>query len=349
MTKVPMNKLPLLASTVLAGCIAMPAFAATPVQQEPGVSGFFQLGVGVVSAETNMIATTFGGMAEIGDDTIDDPTDSPDSETAGIPIVALSVAYTFENKATELFFGSSLEDFLQFDFATVLGLRHQVDDVGIFEVAAVGTPLATEVWEDPYVVGAKRDETDRTTNGIRLQWGAILGSGFDVRVTSREVDIDKERSGDALVANATITAAEQKLLDRNGDINVIGVVYNWNIAEGRILSVGVNSVEHDLDGDAMSYDGASVQATYATALDDRNRLVSNVFVGSYEFDKTNPIYDEKDEMDQVGLTVTYFRKDAFGFKDWSGNIAVVYADSDHDIDFYDTTAAMVSVGMLRRF
>ena len=349
MTKVPTNKLSLLASAALAGCMAMPAFAATPVQQEPGVSGFFQLGVGVVSAETNMIATTFNGIAEIGDDTIDDPTDSPDSESAAVPLIALSVAYTFENKATELFLGSSLEDFLQFDFSTVLGVRHQVNDVGIFEVAALATPLATEVWEDPYVVGVKRDETDRTANGIRLQWGSILGSGFDVRVTSREVDIDKERSGDSLVANATITATEQGLLDRNGDINVIGVVYNWKIAEGKVLAVGVNSVEHDLDGDAMSYDGASVHATYAAKLDDRNRLVSNVFVGSYEFDKDNPIVDETDEMDQIGLAVNYFRQDAFGFKDWSSNLGVVYADSDNDIDFYDTTTAMVSFAMLRRF
>lgn len=325
------------------------AFAATPVQQEPGVSGFFQLGAGVVSAETNMIATTFGGMAEIGDDTIDDPTQSPDTESAAIPLVALSVTYTFENKATELFFGSSLEDFLQFDFAAAIGVRHQVDDVGIFEVSALGTPLATEVWEDPYVAGVKRDETDRTASGVRLQWGAILGSGFDVRVTSREVDIDKERSGDALVADSTITATEQELLDRNGDINIIGVVYNWKIAEGKILALGVNAVEHDLDGDAMSYDGNSVQVTYATALDDRNRLVSNVFVGSYEFDKDNPIVDETDEMTQVGLSVNYFRRDPFGFKDWSGNIGVAYADSDNDIDFYDTTTAMVNFGMLRRF
>lgn len=349
MTMNNLNKSVLLAVTAACGCVALPGFAATPVQEEPGVSGFFQLGIGAVSAETNMIATTFGGSAELGDDTIDDPTQDPDSESAAIPMVALSVTYTFENKTTELFFGSSLEDFLQFDFATALGVRHQVDSLGIFEVSALSTPLATEVWEDPYVAGVERDETDRNTDGVRLQWGSILGSGFDVRISSREVDIDDERSGDALVASATITATEQELLDRNGDINVLSVVYNWNIAEGRILAIGVNSVEHDLDGDAMSYDGTSVQLTYAAKLDDRRRLVSNVFFGTYEFDETNPIVDETDEMDQVGVSATYFLSDPFGFKDWTGNIAVVYADSDNDIDFYDTNSAMVSVGMLRRF
>jgi hypothetical protein len=338
--------------TVLLAITSASAFAAKQIAAEPGISGFFTLGVGAISSESNMLATFFAGSADLGDDTIDDPAQDPDSESSAIPLVGLSVTYTFENKATELFFGSSLEDFVRFDFATALGVRHQVGDVGIFEVSALSTPIATEVWEDPYLVGSARDETDRTATGARLEWGSILGSGFDVRLSSREVEIDDERSGDALVAAATITSDEQKLLDRNGDIIVASVVYNWNIEEGRIFTISVNSIEHDLDGDAMSSEGTSVQLAYAARLNDRTRMVGNLLFGSFDYDEEdseNPIFDETDESDLTGLTLTFFLSDPFGFKGWVGNAGFVYAEEDHDIDFYDSNATMVSLGVLRRF
>ena len=37
------------------------------------------------------------------------------------------------------------------------------------------------------------------------------------------------------------------------------------------------------------------------------------------------------------------------FKGWTGNIGSIYADSDHVIDFHDTNAAVVSLGIGRRF
>jgi hypothetical protein len=285
----------LLAAT--AGFIASPVLAVQKVAEEPGVSGFFLLGVGALSVETNTLATTFGGSVDVGDDTIGDLDDDADSESGVMPLVNLSVTYTFENKATELFFGNSLEDFLQFDFSTTLGVRHQTDKLGIFEVASLSTPLATEVWEDPYLTDASRDETDRTSDGFRLQWGAILGSNFDVSVSSREVDIDDERSGDSLVAAGDITASEQELLDRNGDITVASIIYNRRIDEGGFLIVTGNSIDYDLDGDAMSNDGISMKLTYGTRLDPRKRLVTNFEIGSFDYDKRNPVFDEKDGKD----------------------------------------------------
>ena len=332
---------------IAAGFIALPASAVQPVADEAGVSGFFQLGVGMVNVESNLLATAVG--ADLGDDTTDDLTESADSEVSALPLLGLSVTYTFENKSTELFFGSSIENFVRFDFASSIGLRQAAGKAGIFELSALATPLATEVWEDPYVTGASRDETDRTADGFRLEWGSIMGSGFDLQVSSREVDIDDERSGDALVAATTITAGEQGLLDRNGDIDIVKIVYNWQIEEGRILSIGARSFDHDLDGEAMAHDGSALELTYAARLNATKRMVINFSVGSFDHDEENPIYDEKDEADTAGIAVTFFATDPFGYKGWVGNAGFTFAEEDHDIDFYDNKAFLVSVGMLRRF
>lgn len=332
---------------IAAGFIALPASAAQQIADEPGVSGFFQLGVGMLNVESNLLATAIG--TDLGDDTTDDLFVKADSEVSAIPLLALSATYTFGNKSTEIFFGSSIEDFVRFDFATSLGLRQSAGKVGIFELSALATPVATEVWEDPYVTGVARDETDRTSDGARFEWGFIFGSGFDLQVSSREIDIDKERSGDALVADTTITAAEQTLLDRNGDIDVVKIVYNWQIEEGRILSIGARSVDYDLDGDAMSHDGSALELTYAASLNATKRMVINFSVGTFDYDEVNPIYDEEDEADTAALAVTFFATDPFGYKGWVGNAGFAFAEEDHEIDFYDSKAFLVSVGMLRQF
>ncbi|MGI9294855.1 MAG: DUF2860 family protein, partial [Pseudomonadales bacterium] len=85
------NKLLAIVLTTLIASAASTAYAATPVAEEPGVSGFFLLGVGAISVESNMLATFRGGNIDLGDDTINSLTSSPDSESAAIPLLDLSV------------------------------------------------------------------------------------------------------------------------------------------------------------------------------------------------------------------------------------------------------------------
>ncbi len=331
---------------IAAGAFALPAWAAQPISDEPGFSGFVNLGVGMVNAETNTLAKFAG--ADVGVDPIDNLDDRAKSEISGIPVVALSLNYTFANKSTEVFLGSSIENMAVLDFSSTLGLRQQIGNAGIIELSALTTPLATEVWEDPYVTGASRKETDRNIDGARLQWGNIMGSRFDLAVSSREIDIDKERSGNALVAASTITASEQGLLDRNGDINIVTATYTWAIEDGQ-LSVDVKSIDYDLDGKAMAYDGFSVTANHVVNFSKRTRMVSKLGVGYFEFDEVNPIYDEEDEMDTAEFSVTAFVNDPFGYKNWVFNYGFAFGQEDHDIDFYDNDIALISLGAMRRF
>jgi hypothetical protein len=139
-----------------------PTHAATAVADEPGFSGFFNLGVTAASAKSNLIA-------ELGDDEIDNIDDSPGSESSTSITPGLSLTYTFDNLSSEVYLGNSLEDFIRFDFSTVIGFRQQVSEVGIFDIALLASPVATEIWKDPYAAGVKRDETDRSAAGIRIE------------------------------------------------------------------------------------------------------------------------------------------------------------------------------------
>jgi len=331
---------------MLAACIfivPLHAQAATDIAAEPGFSGFFRLGVSSANAASNQIAI------DSGNETIDSLTSAPDSASTVMPLIGLSLTYTFDNLNTELFLGESIEDFVRFDFATLLGLRQKVSGIGIFEVVAVQTPFGTDVWADPYLVDVERDSTERSADGLRLQWGKIMESGFDLRISSRKASIKDENSGDALVASSVISTTEQLLLDRNGDINSASLIYNWDRGRGQLLSLIASYQDYDLDGRAMAFDGYSLQLSNVSALNPRLRLASNLILGHYRHDAVNPIYDEKNDKSQVGLTLALFLSDIFGAKGWIGNATLAVAREDNAIDFYDTTASFVALGVIRRF
>ncbi len=324
--------------------IAMPhARAATDIAAEPGFSGFFTLGASAASANSNQIA--------IGSDNsrIESINDRPGSASTTMPSLSLSLTYTFENRSTEIFLGESVEDFVRFDFATLLGVRHKVSGTGIFELVALQTPFATEAWADPYAVGVERDETERSGNGFRLQWGKILDSGFDLRISSRNNRIDDERSGEQALGDGLITLDEQRQLNRNGDIDRLSLIYNWNRGRGQLLSLIASYEDFDLDGKAMAFDGYSLQLSNVSFLGPRLRLASNFVVGRHQHSAVNPLYGKKNDRKLAALSLTLFFSEPFGASGWLGNATLAYAREDTAIDFYDTNAAYLNLGMIRRF
>lgn len=152
-------------ATLLIGVFAgtpISAFAATAVAEEPGFSGYFNLGVSSIKAKTNLYPSATG-------DEIDNIDDAPSSDSSNSITPGFSLVYTFDNLSSEVFLGSSLEGFVRFDLSTVLGYRQQVANTGIFQFSILTTPGSTELWEDPYAVGVDREETDRSATGLRFE------------------------------------------------------------------------------------------------------------------------------------------------------------------------------------
>ncbi len=129
----------------------------------------------------------------------------PIQELLGIPVIGLELAYTFASTRTQIFLGNQLEDYIRFDFSTRAGVRQEIGKAGIIGASFLQTPLATEVWEDPFLTGSERSETDRTSDGYRLIWDNIYGTGLELRYSAREVDIDRERSGESLGGYRTLS------------------------------------------------------------------------------------------------------------------------------------------------
>ncbi|MHC4665205.1 MAG: DUF2860 family protein [Planctomycetota bacterium] len=316
-----------------------------PVPEESGVSGFVNIGAAYLEVKTNMISGN--KLVTIGDDTIDSILGSPDTEYKTIPILNGEVVYTFGDSRTQIYLGNQLEDVLQFDTATLLGVRKELGDKGTAAVSYVFSGIATEVWEDPYVANAKRDETDRNSNGIRLEWDRLYGSNFGVQYQWRKIDIDDELSG--TLGGLGLTPAQVSLLDREGDHHRGDVYYTWRLGGGHALVPAFRYGKHDLDGDAMASDVYAFRLNYAFR-SEKYSIVVTGSVGTEDFDERNPIYGRTREDDVYGIGVTGFLHQPFGLPEGFSLAGTVgYYEADSNIDFYNAQAFMVGTSILYKF
>jgi len=322
------------------------AYAIDPIPEEAGWSGLLRLGAGGLQAKTNMVSGVDRYGIEIGNSKLDSLNDSPDSESMFIPQLNLNLKYTFSTQ-TQLFTGNSLEDIVQLDTVSIFGVRQQFSDRSILEVSAVASPSfgPTQVWADPYVVGEKRKDTDRTSNGLRLEYDKILGSGFGLRYTHRETEIDKERSGTTQLG---LSAADAALLDREGTTEQILGSYRFKPVGRNVYDLRLGLSADDIDGEAMSGDATEVNFTYAY-LGDRYTMAVNAFIISKEYDASNPVFDKTRDDDTLGVAFFIFDKQMFDNKDWWGQASVVWVEQDSNIDFYDQSSAALVLGVQRNF
>ena len=316
------------------------------IPEESGFSGFINLGLGGVAVKSNVMAETGFGFVDLGDDTIDGLNDSPGRESGLLPVVNFEASYTFADSRTQVYFGNLLEDFIRFEMNFAIGVRQDIGDAGMLGVNLLASSIPTEVWKDPFLVGEERKETERDSAGYRIQWSNIYGSGLEFRYTSRDVEIDDERSGQSL----DLTEAERGLLERDGDHDRIDLRYEYTSSDKRhIITPGCAYIEHDRDGKAMSMDGYALDLNYIYVYQPRLRFVVNAAYARMNADEANPIYGIKDDSSRLGLSLAAFYANPFGLKGWVLNVSAAALEDDHDSRFYDTSVRVLTVGMLRRF
>lgn len=319
--------------------LAGPGFAADDrVRDEPGFHGNVIFGGGYIDLESNFLAGN--KLIDAGSRTISSVDQSPPSNDTVYPFVSGELNYTFGDR-WEAFFGGSIEDYLTLDLATRLGLRKQFEGVGVTGLSLLFSGLPADVWEDPYLVGSPRRETDRDSTGFRFDWWRILGSGFFFQYSMREIDLDTELSGTDPALG--LTADEIALLRRDGDNSRMTLGYRWQ--NGRsVWQPEISVGEDDRDGDAVSSDLTSAKLSYSYFADSWT-VVGSGAVFQRDYDTANPIYGRKIDDDGYALSVTVFRQLATGDGNWQVFGSLAYADSDSDVDFHDTSATAASIGV----
>ncbi len=313
------------------------------IPAEDGFSGYIALGAGFIRGRSNMVAGN--SMGDVGEKTITSLYDSANYETDSIPIANAELAYTFADARTQIYAGNKLEDFVEFDFTSLVGVRHQLSDNSLIAASYVFSGLPAEVWEDPYSLNQRRAKTDRTTSGLRLEWDKMMGTAFGVEYSYREIDIDDERSAYSLLS---LTPYERSLLDRNGSIQDFKTNYNYNFHNGHYLKPEIRYSYRKYDGRAMRNDAWILGLTH-TYNTEKYFFITVIDWTITSFDKSNPIYSKTRDDDRWGIGVSAGYKNIFGLKNWNLLANIAYYDIDSNIDFYDSTFKFAGISAVYRF
>ncbi len=330
---------------VLIALLTTMASAMEPIPEKSGFSGFLNLGAGYMKVKTNMYKGT--DVFTVGDDWINSIYSGPDSESIVTPMLNGELRYTFAESRTQLYLGNQLEDFLRFDYYTLLGVRQEFSDKSIGSISYVTTLIATEVWKDPYVANSKRKETERTANGFRLELDRAAGTMFGFQYQFRNIDIDSECSG--TIGGLGLTPAQINMLDREGSHHRGEINYTWVLDGGYVIIPALRYARHNLDGDAMAYDRYAFILSYAY-MKQKYSLVANASVGSQDYDKRNPIYGKIQDDNTYGIGLTALLHQPFGLpKNFSLAGTLAFYELDSNIDFYDGSAFMAGTSLFYRF
>ncbi len=139
-----------------------------PIPKQSGFSGFGQLGASYSEVNSNiLIGPEKSESQRLGS------LNSQASSSGSRITPNLDMRYTFAESRTQLFLGSVIQDALMLDFTQQFGVRREMGDKGIGSVAYVFSGIAGEVWQDPYQTGSDRQDTDRSSSGVRMGWDGI--------------------------------------------------------------------------------------------------------------------------------------------------------------------------------
>ena len=324
--------------------IAVPALALSPSVGDPGFSGSVNLGVGAGKVKTNFLAEVVG--IDLSDDKLTTIGD-PDDKSVTMPVAEFDLGWTFSSGKTRVLFGSDEGGrFSDFTPGVQIGARYDADQAGHFQLVGLMSDGATRVYEDPYQLGSKRGQSEISRNGGRFNWDQMFSSNFELMLEARNIDVDKERSGEQAFGS---DPAARKLLKRDGDMYKATLGYKYEVNDRHTLRPSIGYVDYDLDGDAMSQKGALIELGYSYKADSFDLSLAGLY-GKLDGDERTPFASgDKNDTDRYQIAGGMDFAGLFGLKNWVPNITAIYAKDDSDIDFNDTEGWMFMVGMHRTF
>ena len=305
------------------------------ISEESGFSGSVLAGASVGETKSNF-ATGSAGSERI------DALSAAAQQRHLDPVINGDLRYTFASIGSQLFLGNLIQDAIRGDGTQQFGLRQQLGDKGIVAGSLVFNATPVKVWRDPFAVGVEREQSDVRSRGARLAWDNIWGSAFSGSVTSRDVKVDGESSGEQY------GRAVMGMLDRNGRVNSAEVSYQFRLTDDQFLEPALRYEKADLAGSAESYVSKGLQLTYAKT-SPRWSFVSNLYLGKRDYDEANPLFGLRADSRDMAIDATLFWHQLFGIAPLSALLSASYATANSGIDFYDIRATSITTGLLYRF
>ncbi|OZG74139.1 hypothetical protein BTA51_03705 [Hahella sp. CCB-MM4] len=308
---------------------------------EPGFKGTVSVIIGAGKSEPS--------HASVGDDNkeIDSVSAEHKKENTAMFGIVGDLTYTFDNRQTQLFLTSPEIPAVFGDSLVELGVRQRLKNETQLSFSYIPfiSGVGKEVWEDPYLTGSDRKETDQEINAFKFAAENILKLPVAIEYTFGTVDIENEHSGASLIGQpGGISADEAKLLRRSGDFYRVALGSTLPLSESVFLSPQIGYTSLDADGQAQSFGGygGGLELTYMFG---KYVLTTGLAYESYQYDASHPVFAKTREEDLISANISLTVKEPFAWKNTHMSWFTSYSNEDSNIDFYDSEEASIGVLM----
>ncbi|PND36844.1 hypothetical protein C1O66_04355 [Paucibacter aquatile] len=130
----------------------------------------------------------------------------------------------------------------------LLGSRMRWDDgstLGLYWMPALPQ---REVWQDPYALGVVRQRSRESLQGWQIEASQLLGSSYNLRLSSAQRRIATELSGQQSLAEA-----ERLLLRRSGRVSELSLWRSHDVGAHQTLSWQLDARHDTAEGQAMAH------------------------------------------------------------------------------------------------
>ena len=280
-------------------------------EESQGFSGRIQAGAGYV--------TSTDQLKKDADKRLDGLNTNADRFDRGIPLVLLDLRYTFAS-GRQLYFGTPMESGGRPGLS--LGAVVPVKDGGKLDMSVFGRPFE-KVWQDPYLLGGRREDTDKTTYGAKLAYSDILGTPAKVSYFLANVDVNDDEIGERF-----------DTLERDGWLHEAQIAYVIPVGRGMSFVPSFEFSLGDLEGDANSYKGYEVKLGLRKF---SSGYMFNLFagIGLNDYDNTHPIFEKTREDISYSAFAVFTRSNLLGKKPLFSSLIAGYRHRDSNIGFLD--------------
>tara|TARA_Y100001960_G_scaffold318595_1_gene388634 strand:- start:1695 stop:2696 length:1002 start_codon:yes stop_codon:yes gene_type:complete len=259
------------------------------------------------------------------------------------PFILGRLQYSFGN--TLIYLGNSEDQITQAQFQAELGVSQKVGKSLIVTGALFGNlPGMDEVWRDPYLTNQERDTTDQRVSGGRIALDISSPFPASLKYAFANSEVDQDEIG----FSQNLSLAQRSQLSRDSQYHRFGTELSFPLHPNLILAPALYYTLRDAEGDAHDFQQLSAQLSVILNAQ-QHSFVTTIRNNSAAFDEENPVFNQKQDQQSVGIFSVYSYQQLFGWQGAALHVMAGYQQQDSDIDFYDSEDTFLSTGISYSF